>query len=144
LCQPVATLRNRFAMSDDLSWFVQQIITSPSSFGGKKAPRQMHGKLSCLQNGVFTRPAWVPLGRLARPYYATSWSISGLWANRQPLGQHISSASGDYAEPIEIALRRLGKHRRLRISEPPVLLLVDRIRSETWPRQFPLRVTRVG
>src|SRR6476620_4986256 len=87
LCQPVETLRGRFEMSDGLSWFVQQIMTSPSLFvGGKKAPRQMHGKLSCLQNGVFTRPAWAPLGRLARPYNATSCSISGLWDNRQPLG----------------------------------------------------------
>jgi hypothetical protein len=39
------------------------------------------------------------------------------------LVKHRSSASGYCAEPMEIALRRLGKHGRVRISEPLVPLL---------------------
>jgi hypothetical protein len=75
----------------------------------------MNGKAVCLQNSVLLVRRGAPSRTVSKtiPYY--SLQLSGLWGNGQPLGQTSILRSGYYVEPIEIALRRLGKHRRLRI-----------------------------
>jgi hypothetical protein len=59
LCQPVATLHNRFGMRDVLSLCVQSNMASPSLFAsGKKSAASNEWKGSLLAEQCFTRPAW--------------------------------------------------------------------------------------